>query len=275
MDDPEPALLKLVAEPYDSVAEATDRLTTLEARLREAGDRRSVFLTIYVRMTRAVHEGLAAGAFEDPDWMETYLVSFANYYRRAFRDFERGALDGVPDPWRIAFGTSVRGDGLLLQDAYLGVNAHINYDLALALDDVGLDPNRERKYRDHQAINEILGSLVDAQQDALAAVYASGVADIDAAFGRFDELSTLRSMVEGREQAWRIAVVLTDYDWPPVPSLARWVLRATATGLALGIRSPTVDPTVLETLRRIEQDGLDVAVVLDELHDELEQQELG
>lgn len=55
------------------------------------------------------------------------------------------------------------------------MNAHINYDLGLTIDDVGIDPNRSQKYADHQRIDDILTRLVDAQQRALAELYASGI----------------------------------------------------------------------------------------------------
>jgi hypothetical protein len=268
-DDPDPQLVELVETPFDSVDDVTDRLSRLEDRLRTRGDRRAVFLTIYTRMTREVHDGIERGRFADRDWMRRYLVTFAEYYRRVFLAFERGNLGAVPDPWRIAFGTALRGDALILQDSYLGVNAHINYDLALALDDVGIDPHRSRKYRDHRAIDGILSRLVDVQQDVLADVYARGVEDLDAAFGRLDESLTLRSMTEGREQAWRIATVLTDVGWPPVHSYARWVLRATATGGAFFVLSPGLDPTLLRTLRRVENEGVDVDAVLEQVTERL------
>ncbi|MFB6160155.1 MAG: DUF5995 family protein [Haloferacaceae archaeon] len=261
--EPDPALVEPVARPFDSVAAVAERLSRLETRLRARDDRRAVFLTVYVRMTREVREGIERGAFADPDWMRSYVTAFANYYRRAFLAFERGRLGAVPDAWRIAFGTAHRGDALVVQDAFLGVNAHINYDLALALDDVGIDPNRPRKRADHRAINDVLARLVDAQQAALAERYAAGVDDVDAALGRLDESVTLRSMTEGREQAWRVAVVLTDAGHPPVRSIARWVLRTTATGGALFVRSPQLDPELLAALRAVESGGVD----LDALHE--------
>jgi hypothetical protein len=267
--DPDPALVEVVDRPFESVREVADRLSRLEERLRERSDRRAVFLTIYVRMTRDVREGIERGRFADPDWMRRYLVTFADYYRRAFLAFERGNVGRVPDPWRVAFGTAVRGDALVVQDALLGVNAHINYDLALALRDVGIDPDRGQKYADHRAINGILARLVDAQQEALSELYAAGIDDVDAAFGRLDEAFALLSMTEGREQAWRVAVVLTDAGWPPVASYARWVLRATATGCAFFVLGPRIDASLRELLRRVETDGLDLETVLRRVRERL------
>jgi len=250
---PDPALVEVTERPFESVVDALDRLRTLEPRLREAGDRRAVFLTIYTRMTAAVQAAIADGRFHDPDWMRRYTVAFANYYRRAFLGFERGHLDAVPDPWIVAFSTAVEGSALVAQDAFLGINAHINYDLALALRDVGIDPDRRRKRADHREINAILLDLIDAQQEALSDLYAPGLDDVDATLGRFDEALSLFSMTEGRAQAWRIATVLTDVRWSLARRYARWLLRATATGGALFVRSPPVDPRILAALRDVER----------------------
>jgi hypothetical protein len=269
--DADPALVDLVDRPFESVPDAADRLSRLTERLRARGDRRSVFLTIYTRMTRDVLAAIEDGTFADPDWMREYVVTFANYYRRAFLAWERGTLEAVPDPWRIAFGTATRGDALVVQDAFLGVNAHINYDLALTLRDVGIDPNRSRKHADHRSINDILARLIDVQQTTLAEVYAAGIDDIDDAFGRFDEAVTLGSMQKGRAQAWRTAVVLTDLDVRPIVSYARWMLRATATGGAFFVRSPQLDPTLLASLRAVETEGFDLDTVLQRLQERMEE----
>ncbi len=262
-ETPDPSLVELVEEPFESAEAVTDRLDQLESRLRDIEDRRAVFLTIYVKMTRSVRQGIQAGDFANPSWMRAYLTAFADEYRRAFLNYETGAIEQVPDPWHIAFGTSIAADGLYVQDAYLGVNAHINYDLALALDRVGIDPDRGQKYADHQAINEILAELIDAQQTALAEAYAPGVADADQAFGRWDENATLWSMAMGREQAWRVALALTDLDWRPVEKAARWLLRTTATGIALGILEPTSREGVRRQFERMERSGLDLGTVLE------------
>ena len=199
------------------------------------------------------------GRFHDESWMRTYTVTFAEYYRRALLAFEQGRLGRVPDPWVLAFGTAVEGEALVAQDAFLGINAHINYDLALALRDVGIDPNRPERLADHRRIDDVLAGLVDAQQRALADLYAPGLADVDATLGRFDERLSLVSITEGRAQAWRIAVVLTDLAGTPGTRYARWVLRRTATGAAHFVRSPPVDPALLAALERVER-----AVTLDE-----------
>lgn len=265
----DPALVELVAEPFESLAGVHDRLEALEERLRAADDRRAVFLMVYRRMTAAVREAIEAGEFRDAAWMRRYTVTFADYYRRAFLAFERGDRKRVPDPWRVAFGAAVEGSGLVAQDAFLGINAHINYDLALTLRDVGIDPDRPAKRADHGKIDTVLGELIDAQQAALAELYAPGLSIVDSSLSRFDEALSLVSMTEGRAQAWRVATVLTDVGSRAVRRYARWVSRGTATGGAAFVRSPPVDPALVAALRRVERDQFSLADALDLLADRI------
>lgn len=48
-------------------------------------------------MTGGVREGIEHGRFADPHWMGRYLVTFANYYPRAFFAVEPG-LGRFPIP---------------------------------------------------------------------------------------------------------------------------------------------------------------------------------
>ncbi|GAB3314408.1 DUF5995 family protein [Haloplanus salinarum] len=250
----DPALVDRLERPFEGVDDVYTRLNDLESRLRAAGDRRAVFLTIYTRMTAAVRAAIADGRFADPAWLRRYTVTFADHYRRALLSFERGDHDVVPGPWRVAFRTAVAGSALVAQDAFLGINAHITYDLALALRDVGIDPDRATKRADHDRIDGVLARLVDAQQAALVDLYAPGLSRIDDTLGRFDEALSLFSMTEGRAWAWLVATVLTDVPAAPARAAVHRFLEATATGSAHFVRSPPVDPAVVTALRRVERD---------------------
>jgi hypothetical protein len=255
--DPSANVLDLIERPFRDVADAHERLSALESLLYERGDRRAAFLTIYVRVTAEVDTGLTRGEFNDPAWVATYLVTFADHYRRAFYAFERGLLDEVPDPWRLSFETSLDGDSLVSQDVLLGINAHVNYDLALALYEVGIDPNRPQKYDDHRKINRVLGRLVDEEQELIAERYASGVADIDESLGRLDETLSFFTLREGRRNAWRGAVALTDGRYALIRRAVRWYLRSLSMGAGRFILVPTANSTVRRRLERLEDGGSD------------------
>lgn len=247
----DPELLALVEEPYRGVGEAHRRLRELLSALESADDRRAIFLSIYARMTGAVAERVSDGEFRDPEWVGEYLVAFANLYRGAVYDYERGALAALPDPWQIAFETADRGDALVVQDALLGVNAHINYDLALAVDEAGVRRDRETKYADHAAVTDVIASIVDEAQASLAARDAEGLAAVDEALGRLDERLTVFTIDECRDSAWRTATALNS-RFALRRRFARWINDVTSTGAAYLILSTRTNDRVHEALREAE-----------------------
>lgn len=227
----DPELRSLIEEPYTSPADAHARLGELRSYFETRDDRREVFLTIYERVTGEVADRIDRGAFYDPDWVADYLTAFANLYRRALYDYETGNPDRLPDAWQLAFETAVDGSVMAVQDAVLGINAHINYDLAFALASVGIDPDREAKYRDHRAVTEVLRGLVDETQTTLAREYTPGIEPLDEALGRVDERTTVFTIDRCRESAWRNAVAMQSRF-----RVRRWVARrlthATSAGIA-------------------------------------------
>lgn len=253
--EPDARLLDLLNDPFDSVTDVRQRLESAEAYLRDQSDRRSVFLTVYTEMTANVEKGINSGMFTDPTWVDNYLVAFANHYRSALLAAERGVWIDIPMAWWIAFHAALDQPTLLVQDALLGINAHINYDLPYALVDVGISPNRPAKRRDHNRINDILKELIDVVQRALTDIYdAGGYAHADQLLGSFDEDFTLVGLTESRDLAWRNAVLLTDKETRLVRWVVNWRVRAVSTGAAYFILSPSVEPSILPALRSLEQD---------------------
>ncbi|MEF8781215.1 MAG: DUF5995 family protein [Haloferacaceae archaeon] len=264
-EEPDPAVLEVVSGPFETVPDVADRLQELEAHFRERNDRRSVFLTVYAGMTASVEAKIESGSFLDSEWIREYLVTFAEYYRRALLAFERREFEDVPPPWRISFAAAVHGDALVLQDALLGINAHINYDLSYALHDVGVDPDRPAKRADHDRINDVLERLVDVVQETLVSVYsAAGVTAADELLGRIDERLALVGLQGGREFAWDNAVLLADVPWRPVRGFVDWRVRAVSTGAASLLVGPPLDSVDRERLRSVEDSLESVAAFHDE-----------
>lgn len=243
-------LSDLLAVPYCDPADAHHGLALLERRLFQAGDRRAVFLTVYSVVTARVRRDITADRFRDPDWVADYLTAFANRYRTALLAYEQGHRARVPGAWQVAFDAALGGETLVTQDALLGINAHVVYDLAFALADVGIDPRPARR-ADHAAVNAVLADLVDTEQAVLAARYAPGLAALDAAGGRLDERLAFLTLAEGRDWAWRCAVSLAD-GGPFATRAVHWLLEMVALGAARLIRSPTYNGAALDRLRRLE-----------------------
>ena len=248
----DPRVLSLVEAPFSSVDETYRTLRALEALFRERGDRRAVFLTVYARVTREVAAGIERDTFENPVWVADYLVTFANFYRRALRDFEAGDVASLPGAWRLFFRATAAEDALVLQCALLGINAHVNYDLALALRAVGIRHNRAAKYADHRRINGILWRLVDETLNGLAETYAPGLAVVADAAGLLGERLWFLALVVGREGAWWIAVTLVELRGDRLRGVVRRVMGWFSTAVAYAMLGPNGYPRLLGSLRRLE-----------------------
>jgi Family of unknown function (DUF5995) len=202
-------LLPLIETPYETIDDVVESLSAVERLLRERRDRRAVFASAYLAITLAVREKSGAGFFDDNEWVRRYDVAFADLYRRALHDFELGRYEAVPRAWRFSFETSLSGDSLVLQDLLLGINAHINHDLALALDAVSIDP-RDRRHRDHTRVNDVLAAATDALQDRIARAYAPALRVLDRVAGRLDEELAGFSVRAAREACWVSALSLAN-----------------------------------------------------------------
>ena len=211
----EPAALYSAGVPAGpaSIAEVIERMGEVLAPLEEAGDARRHFLATYRRITIAVHEELQRGGFLDPAWMERWDVAFAGPYLEVLEKWDRG--EGVPAPWVVAFEEA--RDALVppLRHVMLSMNAHFNYDLPQALlatisDEEFQDEQLvQRRARDHEHMNAILASRVDAEDEELKKVERPGERTLlDRMLTPFNQAATKRFMAEARRKVWRNAVQL-------------------------------------------------------------------
>lgn len=239
---------------YTSLDEALASLRVVEAALRERHDRRAIFASAYVVITEAIRQRVQAGWFGDNAWAERYAVAFADLYRQALASYEAGALETIPKSWRFAFDTSSAGRGLLIQDLVLGVNAHVNHDLALALQIVGIDPGRPARYADHTLVNVVLCEATDRLQDQVCDLYAPILRLLDLAGGRLDEALASFSVAKARESAWLTAVALANARDDGERTALRGGLNDRAAVLARLILSPNpAQPWLIEALRQVER----------------------
>jgi len=147
-----------------------------------------------------------------------------------------------------------RGEALVAQDALLGINAHITYDLTYTLGDVGIDPDRDGKLADHR-INAILAHLVQTVQDALVETYAAvEIAGVDRLLDPLDDRLALLGLKGSQEFAWRNAVLRADLPtWIGEPYVD-WRTETVATGAAAIALAPDIDADARERLRDAEAD---------------------
>src|SRR5205823_3635296 len=115
-----------LTSPAD-VAAVIARMQAIDASL-PANDGVAWFNRLYLRVTEAVQAELARTTFADAAFLARVDVAFANLYFAALEDTK-----AAPRAWQPLL-TCRRKRGIApLQFAFAGMNAHINYDLPLAL----------------------------------------------------------------------------------------------------------------------------------------------
>jgi uncharacterized protein DUF5995 len=193
------------------IDELIGRMQGLLAPLEARGDPGRFFLATYLRTTKAVKEELAHGGFRDPAWVERWDVAFADLYLDALEAAEAGRRP--PAPWAVAFGAAGRDHLPPLRHVLLGMNAHINYDLAQSLvavipeaefDDPGVLAGRAA---DHEHIDQVLVARVGAEDTELEAL-SGGRSPVDRLLQPLNRLGTRRFLKESRAKVWANARLL-------------------------------------------------------------------
>jgi hypothetical protein len=211
MNPPEMSVLALFPDPNTcTVDEMFACFTGLEERFREAHDERAVFLGAYAIITGAMRHAIDRNEFDDDTWVRQYLLQFARLYLAALRASAEGQETRVPTAWRIAFELANSGRGTVLQHLLLGINAHINHDLALALVEAGLEPERERRYKDHTAVNRVLQAATQDLETHVERFYSPALYLIDVLCGPFEREIADLIVDRARETAWQHGLALAN-----------------------------------------------------------------
>lgn len=144
--------------------EALDALALVSSRLHAAGDPRAAFPEVYAVITRRVLVEVERerSAFLEPRWVDRLMGRFCARY---LETLDR-SLRGLPqdcEAWRLAHDLAAAGLTVPMQEVLLGVNAHVNHDLApgtaetIAEDGGAPDRARLARYKhDYDHVNELL-----------------------------------------------------------------------------------------------------------------------
>lgn len=223
------------------------RINTWEA----AGDRKVIFLACYALMTRNMLQAIEEERFADAAWVHALVHNFAEYYFVALDAYERGTCDALPEVWRQTHDLTRTAHIPPLFHLLLGVNAHINCDLVLVLDDMLREEwaalsrdQRDSRHGDYLLVNTIIGETIDIVQDTVVERYSPGMDTIDTLFGSLDEWCTARLIRNWRDDVWQQAMDLIHAQDPQARSAMRHLADARAiermqlvvTGGAFGAR---------------------------------------
>lgn len=191
--------------------EVVGRMQRQVEQWETAGDHRAIFLSCYATMTGNMLKAIEAGRFRDEEWVGKLLRHFAGYYFDALSCFDCGDVE-VPEVWRRVHEMSRHQPLHVLQHLLLGVNAHINYDLVLALYDVLKEEwpslseeGRRRRQDDHLMVNQIIAETVDQVQDEVVERHDPAMDIADRLLGRLDERFLAALIRRWRGEVWENA----------------------------------------------------------------------
>jgi hypothetical protein len=196
---PEPAAV--------SIDDVIARLNAIDAAL-PPGDGVACFNRMYLQVTTAVKTQVQQGMFGDPAFMARLDVVFANRYFAAV-DSLSGPSSGMPAAWQpLLTARSVPGIEPI-QFALAGMNAHINFDLPMAVvatcTEAGTQPNDGSHHADYQKIDALLGA---ADQSVRQSFEPQDMLDVDRHVASVANIIGNWSITSARDVAWDTATAL-------------------------------------------------------------------
>ncbi len=223
----------------DGVLERMDRV--LERCLRERS-RLGYFAMLYRDVTARVRDAIAQGAFEDGPRMERLDVTFAGRYLDALDLYWKG---GTPTrSWQAAFGCARHWRPIVLQHLLLGMNAHINLDLAIAAAQTSPGAEIAGLESDFRRITSLLGGMIQGVQQRMERI-SPWLRLVDRVGGQTEDRMIGFALGSARDLAWTTAcrlAALSPADFAAEVEVHDLLVAA----LAGAIRSPT--PLVAWTL---------------------------
>jgi hypothetical protein len=235
-------------------------LTALRSVVHDAaasGDRTGLFATVYRQVTAAVAQGIRDGLFDDAERLSRFDAVFATRYLRALAAWRADEDPGRS--WRLAF-RAARDDGpVLVQHVVLGVNAHINLDLAVAAAEAAPGEQITGLKDDFERINDVLVDVLCRLQGALGEL--SPLLDkLDGVLGRIDEEILGFAVQRARAEAWEAAVLLAGQSGAARQATVRMLDRY-AYGLGRIVLAPPFPaPAALQVVRFAERTPVGDAV---------------
>lgn len=208
---------------------ALEQMSEWIERWQRINDRRAIFLSCYRMMTANMLAAIRRQEFSDGAWVDHLLHRFADYYFTALQAYEE-QQENIPAVWQVAFQAANLKNYSPLQNLLLGVNAHINYDLVLTLEEL-LRPEwqalssaqRAMRRTDHNRVNHIIAATIDAVQDQILEPAMPVMQVVDVVLGRMDEGLISGIITRWRGKVWQHAVYLVEAS--SADERSEWVRR--------------------------------------------------
>lgn len=193
--------------PAESIDEVIQRLEKILEYSIDKENPLGFFCALYIVVTEKIKEGIDTGdVFKDNHRMEKLDVIFANRYLEAFHLYRNGKQ---PTPaWELAFKATEQFPAyIIMQELLAGINAHINFDLGIAVAEVAPGELIDGLHKDFMTINSILGKLTDQMRSELNEL-SPRIGLIDGWLRGADDIVLNFSLKKARDDAWDFAKAL-------------------------------------------------------------------
>jgi hypothetical protein len=203
----DPQLLAAVERSPQTIADVLATMRAIDA-LTVDGDGLKWFNWLYLEVTQAVEQRVGESGFSDPRWLAELDVQFARLYFNGLASQLSGQQ--AARCWRALFDRRNQVLVARIQFALAGVNAHINHDLALAINATcqatyTSPTHGSAQYRDYTAVNGTLDGLVDlAKQKLMVRLLGDALPPVS----HLEDTIAAWNMAAAREAAWVNAEVL-------------------------------------------------------------------
>jgi len=210
----DPELLHAAQADTKTVSEVLAVMETLDALMVD-GDGLKWFNWLYMQVTLAVKQRVSESHFQDLAWLAELDVQFARLYFDALANW----LQAKPAAgcWTALFVRRNEAPVARIQFAMAGINAHINHDLALAIDATceathTCPQHGSAQYEDYTGVNSTLDGLVElAKRMLMVRLLGDALPPVS----QLEDTVAAWNVAAAREAAWVNAEVL-------------WTLRAEA-----------------------------------------------
>ncbi len=193
--------------PISTIADVVARMEQIAGEL-PAKDGVAYFNRLYLQVTKAVQAAATGVTFADPNFTERLDVVFAGLYFAAEATIDTGAT--CPIAWRPLMEERA-ADHAPIQFAIVGMNAHINHDLPIAVvqtcKELGVAPqDGSPQHADYQRVNGLLAQV----EGQVAGWFETGlIADVvDITPKDVDNALAMWSITDARDLAWSHAKLL-------------------------------------------------------------------
>ncbi|MBL7821263.1 MAG: hypothetical protein JNL65_11670 [Saprospiraceae bacterium] len=188
----------------NTIGEVISNLDAIVLDSAANSDRCGYFAALYKKVTIVVSKKIQARYFDDNQRMERLDVVFANRYLDAYSEYK--ANQKCSKSWQIAFDATLNWQPMVIDQLFLGMNAHIGLDLGIAAATVAPGNQLHSIQSDFIKINQVLSELVDEVKADLYSMWPLSKSIAQLHIGSIEQAVADFSMSLARDAAWKLAL---------------------------------------------------------------------